>query len=110
MAALIRPIGLFRGGLKVSTQLQMVKTFLLPRLTYGFPLYHAKKVRKKENERADRLMVDWTFGKRAFIHLGLRLLNLEPTHCMQARIRAKLQRDPTPEIVRELRTASYQER
>ena len=88
----------------------MVKTFLLPRLTYGFPLYHAKKVRKKEYELADRLLVDWTFGKRSSIQPGLRLLNLEPTHCMQARMRAKLQRDPAPEIIRELRTASYHER
>ena len=110
MAPLLRPIGLFKGGLKVLSWLQIVKTFLLPRLTCGFPLYHAKKVKKIDYERTDRLLVDRTFEKGSFFQPGLQLLTLEPTCCIQARIRAKLQLDLAPEIIRELIIAGFLER
>ena len=80
ITALIRPIGLFWVGLKVSTRLQIVKTFLLRGFTYGFPLYQAKKVKKKEYEHADRLIVNSTFKKRFSIQPELSLLNLEPKY------------------------------
>ena len=109
VAALIRPIGLFKGEIKVLIRLQIVKGFLLPHLICELPLYHPKKVIKKVCECTDRLLVDWTFGKRLFLQHGLRLLILEPTHCMHARTQETLQRNPALEIIRELRTTSYQE-
>ena len=69
ISVFIRLNGLIRDGLKVSGRLQKVKIFLHPCLTYGFLLFHAKKVKKKNYKRIDLRFMELTFRKRFSIQI-----------------------------------------
>ena len=91
MAGVIRPLGLYKGGLKVSARIAIAKTFLISRAVHALPLYHSKKVRVQAYNTLERLIADWVFGKRASIQASLSMLNQEPIKMTGIRFRGKLQ-------------------
>ena len=100
--AVIRNIGFYPGGFSPYTRLLIAKTFLIPRITYGLPVYPETAVAPSSLDSLDKELVRWTLGRRVPVETGLTLLRTEPLKEMARRYRYKLRANAMPKIAKTL--------